>query len=111
MNTAYVLKFRYILILFTIGAGKGTNTNFIMKERHLTAKPIVVSDLLDSPEARAAKAAGGMVGDLEVVQALLRELMDEKYRSGVVVDGFPRTKVQADIVRCVLLFCFSTFYI
>jgi hypothetical protein len=37
------------------GAGKGTNTAFIMKERHLTAKPIVVSDLLDSPEARAAK--------------------------------------------------------
>jgi hypothetical protein len=40
-----------------------------------------------------------MVGDLEVVAALLRELMGDKYRSGVVVDGFPRTKVQADIVR------------
>lgn len=41
------------------GAGKGTNTAFIMKERHLTAKPIVVSDLLDSPEARAAKVYMG----------------------------------------------------
>lgn len=81
------------------GAGKGTNTNFIMRERHLTAQPVVVSDLLASPEARAAKATGGMVGDLEVVQALFKELMNEKYSSGVVVDGFPRTKVQADIVR------------
>lgn len=81
------------------GSGKGTNTNFIMKERHLTAKPIVMSDLLDSAEARAVKAAGGMVGDFEVVQALFKQLIHEKYRSGVVVDGFPRTKVQADVVR------------
>ena len=41
------------------GAGKGTNTNFIMKERHLTAKPIVMSDLLDSAEARAVKVWRG----------------------------------------------------
>ena len=47
------------------------------------------------------QAAGGMVGDFEVVQALFKELIKDKYRSGVVVDGFPRTKVQADIVRCV----------
>ncbi|MDV7395957.1 hypothetical protein RZS08_31485, partial [Arthrospira platensis SPKY1] len=33
------------------GAGKGTHTEFIMRFRHLTARPIVVSDLLKSPEA------------------------------------------------------------
>ena len=34
------------------GAGKGTNTAFILKARGLTCEPIVVSTLLDSPDAR-----------------------------------------------------------
>ena len=34
------------------GAGKGTQTRFIMKARGLTCPPIVVSDLLTSPEAK-----------------------------------------------------------
>ena len=34
------------------GAGKGTQTAFIMEFRDLTEKPIIVSELLKSPEAR-----------------------------------------------------------
>src|ERR1700760_4677086 len=34
------------------GAGKGTNTDFIREMRGITAQPIVVSQLLDSPEAQ-----------------------------------------------------------
>src|SRR6476659_10142282 len=34
------------------GAGKGTNTDFIRRIRDISAEPIVVSQLLDSPEAR-----------------------------------------------------------
>src|SRR5580693_5759121 len=49
------------------GAGKGTNSAFIAKTRGLTCGPIVISTLLDSPEARALKDAGHMVGDREVV--------------------------------------------
>ena len=45
------------------GAGKGTNTAFISKARGLTCPPIVISSLLDSPEAQALKNAGIMVGD------------------------------------------------
>ena len=33
------------------GAGKGTQTEFIMEFRDLTEKPIIVSELLKSPEA------------------------------------------------------------
>src|SRR6478752_4370243 len=40
------------------GAGKGTNTAFIAKARSLTCAPIVMSALLDSPEAKALKDAG-----------------------------------------------------
>src|SRR5882762_3231760 len=45
------------------GAGKGTNTAFIAKTRSPTCPPIVISALLDSPEAQAVKDLGNMVGD------------------------------------------------
>ena len=79
------------------GSGKGTNTNFIMRERGLTAPPIVVSDLLSTPAAEELKARGELIGDLEVTELLFKELLNEKYETGVVVDGFPRTPVQAEI--------------
>src|SRR3954471_9291352 len=73
------------------GAGKGTNTAFIAKARSLTCAPIVMSALLDSPEAKALKDAGHMVGDREVIGLLLRELLKPEYQDGVIIDGFPRT--------------------
>ncbi|NCF86316.1 MAG: AAA family ATPase [Verrucomicrobiaceae bacterium] len=81
------------------GAGKGTNTSFILKTRGLTCPPIVVSELLDSPEARAIKEAGELVDDREVLNLVLRQLIRETYRDGAVLDGFPRTKVQVDCLR------------
>lgn len=81
------------------GAGKGTNTGFITKTRGLTCPPIVISALLDSPEARALKNAGNMVGDREVVGLLLRQLLRLEYRDGVILDGFPRTKVQVECLK------------
>jgi len=81
------------------GAGKGTNTAFITKARGLTCPPIVMSTLLDSPEAKRLKDAGNMVGDREVVSLLLRELMKPIYRDGVILDGFPRTHVQVECLK------------
>jgi adenylate kinase len=81
------------------GSGKGTNTPFILRERGLTAPPIVMSDLLDAPEMRALKDRGQFVGDREVIEALLRKLLEPIYQRGVVVDGFPRTQVQAEAVK------------
>ncbi|MBS0662328.1 MAG: nucleoside monophosphate kinase [Verrucomicrobia bacterium] len=81
------------------GAGKGTNTAFIKKTRGLTCPPIVMSSLLDSPEAKRLKDAGNMVGDREVVGLLLRELMKPAYRDGVILDGFPRTNVQVECLK------------
>ena len=81
------------------GAGKGTNTNFIMQYRDLTAPPLVVSGLLKSPEAQKMKDAGMLVGDREVIEIMLSKLLDPVYQSGAVVDGFPRTKVQVECVK------------
>ena len=49
------------------GAGKGTQTQFIMQARGLTCPPIVMSELLTTPEMEGLKAQGGMVGDKEAV--------------------------------------------
>src|SRR5438132_9390593 len=75
------------------GGGKGTNTPFIARARDITAPPIVVSSLLTSPQAMAIKNAGNMVGDREVIGLLFEELLKPQYHDGVIIDGFPRTKV------------------
>ena len=81
------------------GAGKGTQTAFIMEFRDLTEKPIVVSELLNSPEAKKKMDAGLLAGDREVTKLVLRELLDPKYESGAVVDGYPRTKTQVECLK------------
>jgi adenylate kinase len=81
------------------GAGKGTQTQFINEARGLTCPPIVISELLTTPEMEALKAQGAMVGDKEVVAVLLRTLLDPTYRDGVVLDGFPRTPVQVECLK------------
>lgn len=81
------------------GSGKGTNTAFIMRARDLTCAPIVVSSLLDTPEAKRIKDAGGMVGDREVVGLVFRKLLEPEFRDGAVLDGFPRTRVQVECLK------------
>jgi adenylate kinase len=81
------------------GAGKGTNTPFIMQARGLTCPPIVISALLDTPEARRLKDAGNMVGDRDVIGILLRKLLEPEYQDGAIIDGFPRTKVQVECLK------------
>ena len=83
------------------GSGKGSNTAFICEVRGISAPPIVISELLDSPDAQKIKSAGGMVGDEEVLRLLLSELLKPEFRDSVVLDGFPRTTVQ---VECLKLF-------
>ncbi|MFN9662054.1 MAG: nucleoside monophosphate kinase [Akkermansiaceae bacterium] len=97
------LRFPKELILLggAPGSGKGTNTDLIRKVRGIMAEPIVVSQLLSTPEAQEIKARGGMVGDEEVLRLLFHELLKPDFRDSAVLDGFPRTKVQ---VECLKLF-------
>jgi len=81
------------------GAGKGTNTAFILQYRDYDAEPIVVSDLLSSPEAQKRIDAGMLVGDREVVEILFRKLLSPEYVSGAIVDGFPRSMVQVECLK------------
>ena len=95
------LRFPKELILLggAPGAGKGTQTRFISEARGLTCPPIIVSSLLNSPEARRIKDAGGMVGDTEVMGIVFRELLKPEYRDGAILDGFPRTTIQVECLK------------
>jgi adenylate kinase len=73
----------------------------VANARDITAPPVVISSLLNTPQQIALKNAGQMAGDREVLGLLLEELLDAKYHDGVIVDGFPRTKPQ---VECLKLF-------
>jgi adenylate kinase len=95
------LRFPKELILLggAPGSGKGTHTEFIMNARGLTCPPIVISQLLTTPEAIRLKDQGQMVGDTEVIGILLREMLKEEYRDGALLDGFPRTRVQVECLK------------
>lgn len=82
------------------GAGKGTLTPHIMELRALTLAPIEVSSLLTSPELVAKKERGELVSDEDVLASLLEALIERTKtdRFGVIVDGFPRTQVQAHCI-------------
>lgn len=88
-----------IFLMGAPGSGKGTNTPFILRERGITAPPLVMSDLLCTPEAEEIKKRAGLVSDFLVVEMLLEKLLSPEYQLGVVVDGFPRSNAQVGIVK------------
>jgi len=83
-----------------LGSGKGTNTVFILESRGLT-RAVTMSSLLQS-DARiaAAMAKGELVPDELVADALLETVFDpDADPAGVLVDGFPRTALQVDLLK------------
>lgn len=81
------------------GAGKGTNSGYIQNVFGVTSPPLVVSDLLASDEFKAIKDSGKLVSDAQVTSLLFRKLLSKPYGDGAIVDGYPRTTVQAECVK------------
>ena len=81
------------------GAGKGTMTPYIMRERGLDNQPIVMSSFLNSPAAKKIIDEGGLVSDMEVFAMLLGELAKPEQFEGCLVDGFPRTVIQVELLQ------------
>jgi len=81
------------------GAGKGTNTPFIAKMRDITAPPIVISDLLTIPGDchQERWPDGGRPRRSSACSS--RNCSRRRITKGVIVDGFPRTKVQVECLK------------
>ena len=63
------------------------------------AEPIQISSILQGSEIEELKTAGKLVSDRIVLTILLERLLLPEYRTGVIVDGFPRTKLQAECIK------------
>jgi adenylate kinase len=95
----------FILILGAPGSGKGTQGKLLAQR--LGLPKITTGDILraavkgSTDLGRAAKKfmdAGKLVPDAVVLDLIKRELDRPEAQNGAVLDGFPRTAAQAELV-------------
>jgi len=92
------------------GAGKGTQSEKLLKKYNLTY--ISTGDMLRSEiaegselgmEAKSIIASGGLVSDELIVRIIEKKITANHESKGILFDGFPRTTVQAYILEGLLL--------
>lgn len=92
------------------GAGKGTQSEFLIKKYNLFY--ISTGDLLRNEianktrlgiEAQEIIASGGLVSDEIIVQIIEKTITDNPESNGFLFDGFPRTYIQAYILEGLML--------
>ncbi len=99
-----------MILLGPPGAGKGTQAALLMEKYSIPQ--ISTGDMLraavqaQSPmgiEAKKYMDAGGLVPDSVVVGIVRERLQEADCQSGYILDGFPRTRPQADALKQVLV--------
>jgi adenylate kinase len=94
---------RLLVLLGAPGAGKGTQAPVLSTE--LGLPPVATGDLFRAEaragtplglEARAYMERGELVPDAVTIQLLLDRLDRPDARAGAILDGFPRTRAQAE---------------
>jgi adenylate kinase family enzyme len=84
-------------------SGKGTHSAFILKALGISNPPVVMSTILRSPNHSSSSSKsmseGTLINDAFVLQSLLSHLLSLPDRSGVLIDGFPRTEIQVELLK------------
>jgi adenylate kinase len=103
-----------IVLMGPPGAGKGTQAQFV--SAHLSVPKISTGDIFranvsqgtraiamtDTPlgrEVREIQKSGGLVGDAVMARLLLNRTTEPDCRNGYILDGFPRTIAQAELLE------------
>jgi adenylate kinase len=85
------------------GSGKGTNTRNVMRALNISARPVVVSDLLNDEEFQRKIDQGLLVDDEEVTFLVFKTIMNESNNRSLIVDGYPRTPCQSECIQLLQL--------
>lgn len=92
------------------GAGKGTQSEFLIKKYNLfyiSTGDILRNELAEETklglEAKNIIAQGGLVSDEIIVQIIEKTIKNNPEANGFLFDGFPRTYVQAYILEGLMI--------
>ncbi|MCT4645053.1 MAG: adenylate kinase [Carboxylicivirga sp.] len=92
------------------GAGKGTQSEFLIKKYNLfyiSTGDILRKELAEETklglEAKSIIAQGGLVSDEIIVQIIEKTIKNNPDANGFLFDGFPRTFVQAYILEGLMI--------
>ena len=92
------------------GAGKGTQSEFLIKKHNLfyiSTGDLLRKEMADNTklgqEAKSIIAAGGLVSDEIIVQIIEKTITENPDSKGFLFDGFPRTYIQAYILEGLML--------
>ncbi len=93
----------HIVFLGPPGSGKGTQADFLRKElgiAHISTGELLRQEIADNTaqgiDARRYVEAGSLVPDAVVLSILEKKVSQPDCQKGFILDGFPRTIVQAE---------------
>jgi adenylate kinase len=97
---------RIIVLMGAPGAGKGTQARLL--QQHLHLPQISTGDIFRAlarektplaEEVHRVQAAGNLISDDLVIRVVRERTAAEDCRTGYVLDGFPRTTIQAEMLE------------